>query len=165
MDICQDIYLFITEITAFRQVTHEETHTLLAYQRPQLLRILPSSHSTLVDYIKQAFQQHQEQLRDILHSAQSNIYLIFDIWTLTNGLSMLGIVGHFLDSSKWHQIALLGLPHLCGKHLGENIMNCLARIINDYQLTYKLGLFQINNTSNNNTCMKHLMLLVLSISS
>src|SRR5947199_283693 len=58
----------ISQDLTFRQVTHEETRNLLAYQRPQLLRILPSSHNTLVNYIKQAYKQRQVHLRDMLHS-------------------------------------------------------------------------------------------------
>jgi hypothetical protein len=154
----------ISQDLTFRQVTHEETRHILAYQQPQLLKILPSSHSTLVDYIKQAYQERQEQLRDTLRSAQSKIHISFDIWASTNGLSLLGVVGHFLDADRQHRTALLGLPRLRGKHSGENIANRLARIIDDYRLASKLGLFQMDNASNNNACMEHLMLLVPGLS-
>ena len=155
----------ISQDLTFRLVTHAETRSSLAYTEPQLLKIIPNSHSTLADHIRQAYQQRREQLRDILHSAQSNIHISFDICTSTTGLSLVGIVGHFLDAGKQHRTAVLGLPRIPGSHSSGNIANCLARTINDYQLTSNLGLFQMDNASNNNTCMEQLMLLVPEISS
>ena len=153
--ICQDL--------TFRQVTHKDTRNLLAYQRPQLLSALPSSHGTLVEYIKQSHQQRRDQLQDLLLSAQSRIHISFDIWMSTNGLSLLGVVSHFLNANMQHRTALLGLPRLRGSHSGENIASRLARIIQNYKISQKLGLFQMDNASNNNTCMERLMALVPGI--
>ncbi|TKA63486.1 hypothetical protein B0A49_13143, partial [Cryomyces minteri] len=150
----------ITQDLTFRQVCHEETQEMLAYDRPQLKAALPRSHTTLSEWVKQAYADRHIELKEKLLLAKSKLHISCDIWSSLNGFSLLGVVAHFLDENHKQQTALLGLPRLRGSHSGVNIAETLATIIQKYDISYKLGYFQMDNASNNNTCIDHLATLL-----
>ncbi|TKA67460.1 hypothetical protein B0A49_09354 [Cryomyces minteri] len=133
---------------------------MLAYDRPQLKAALPRSHTTLSVWIKQAYADRHIEVKEKLLLAKSKLHISCDIWSSSNGFSLLGVVAHFLDENHKQQTALLGLPRLRGSHSGVNIAETLATIIQKYDISFKLGYFQMDNASNNNTCIDHLATLL-----
>lgn len=56
----------------------------------------------------------------MLITALSDIYLICDIWTLSNYLGLLGVVAHFISEKEELYAVTLALKELEGEYLGEN---------------------------------------------
>jgi len=77
----------IIQDQSFRAVVSAETRALLSWNRVELLKALPTSHTTLSTWIQRAVVQRKEEIRSILNLSASKIALSVDIWTSTNYLS------------------------------------------------------------------------------
>jgi hypothetical protein len=86
----------IKQDITFRQATHEDTRVLISYGKPEIEPLLVRSHSTLKSYIEKAYETRQVEVKDVLLASSSKIHISCDVWTSTNGLSLLGVVAHFL---------------------------------------------------------------------
>jgi hypothetical protein len=161
--ICEDV--------TFRQATSERTRNLLSFDRPRIDAILPKSAGTLSDWIKRSYEQRHVDVKNMLLISKSKVNISCDLWTSSNGLTLCGVVAHFIsksflaslgrsnastDNEGRHKTALLGLPRLRGSHSGENIAGCLASVIKKYEIEHKLGCFMMDNAKDNDTCMKEL---------
>lgn len=107
----------------------------------------------------QIFTHHRQTLisafKDIL-----SVHFSFDLWVSGNHLSLLGIVGHWINKDGQACRALLGLRRLHGAHTGENQSQVIMSLLQEYDLTKKIGYFTLDNAQNNDsalTCLaKHL---------
>lgn len=79
------------------------------------------------------------------------IHFSFDLWISGNHLSLLGVVGHWInpDGQVWQ--GLLGLRHL---HGGENQSQGIISLLHEYQLTKKIDYFTLNNAKNNDSALR-----------
>jgi len=77
----------IVQDQSFLAATSVETRGLLTWNRVNLLKALPSSHTTLSTWIYDAMVQRKEEIRLILNLAVSKIALSVDIWTSPNHIS------------------------------------------------------------------------------
>ena len=93
----------------------------------------------------------QDQLKIILQSISSQIYLSFDLWTSLNSLPLLAVVGHWISESAKAVSLLLGLRYVKGQHSGENISQAVLSVIQDFNIQDKVGYLVLDNASNNNT--------------
>ena len=140
----------------FRQATSTYTPALLTFDRPYIQECLASSHTSLNSWIKSAFERRSLNIKDLLIVSQSKIHLSCDIWTSTNGMSLLGVVGHLIDEGGKLQSILIGLPRIRGSHTAENIATALAAVIQKYQFEHKLGCLMADNATNNDELYEHL---------
>lgn len=169
---------------SFRSATAGDTCDLLSYGRPELERLLPTSATTLSSWIMAAFETRRESLKAELKECRSAVHLSCDLWTSTSGMSLCGVVAHFVGTYIYvmpftiqtfyyirlnptfnlrllgvdytnHQ-ALLGLPRLYGSHSGENIANCLSSVLTQYDLEPKLGCFMMDNAQDNDRAVLQL---------
>ena len=128
-----------------------------------------------------AFETRRESLKVELKECRSAVHLSCDLWTSTSGMSLCGVVAHFVGTYIYvmpftiqtfyyirlnptfnlrllgvdytnHQ-ALLGLPRLYGSHSGENIANCLISVVTQYDLEPKLGCFMMDNAKDNDRAL------------
>jgi len=75
-----------------------------------------------------------------------------DLWTSPAGnRAYLGVVAHWCDASGEIRAALIGLPEVIGKHSGQNIAKCLFDVVKEYGIGEKIGYFQLDNATNNDT--------------
>jgi hypothetical protein len=122
---------------------------MLTYDRQAIQVVLSKAPNSLKKWIQRSYERRQLDIKSLLLLSKSKIHLSCDIWTSTNGLSLLGIVAHFVDESGKHQTVLLGLPRLRGSHTGVNIARCLAEVIRKYEIEDKIGCLMMDNASNN----------------
>jgi hypothetical protein len=86
--IIQDQIPFSTvESTAFRE--------MILYIAPSLNRYLIRSHATMSEWIKDAYQEARQRLKQRLASSQSKIHFSFDPWTSPASDPIIGICAHF----------------------------------------------------------------------
>ena len=83
----------------------------------------------------------------------SRVNLSFDIWTAPNNVSLLGVVGHWIDKHRQMKTALLGLKELVKDHGGADQEPLLRGLIYEYEIGQKLSAFQMDNADNNDVCL------------
>lgn len=66
----------------------------------------------------------------------------------------MGIVAHFINAKGQNITTLLGLRRLLGAHSGVNMAEQVVKVIQDYEVTDKVGYFVLDNATNNNTCLE-----------
>jgi hypothetical protein len=140
----------------YRQAISPRLQWLLLHGGPQVEDTVPKSHNTVSAWIIESFHQSRKQVKDLLATSRSRINLSFDLWTSSNGLSLVGVVAHFVDYQGHLRTALLGLPRLLGSHSGENMANCIRAVIDEYEVGPNLGCFMMDNAGDNDTCIMEL---------
>lgn len=69
-------------------------------------------------------------------------------------MSLLTLVGYWLDESGKLRHGLLGLKRLLGVHSGQNQAELVWAIISQYHIENTLGYFTLDNASNNSTALR-----------
>jgi hypothetical protein len=90
------VNLVIVKDVSFRVAVSPEMRTLLTWNQAPLLAALPNSHNTLANYVVQSMRERKVEVVAMLQAAWSWISVSVDVWTLSNHLSFLGVVAHFV---------------------------------------------------------------------
>lgn len=108
-----------------------------------------------------AFAQEKITIQNLIANAGSRINISFDAWSSDNGLSLLGVVAHFLDGEKHYlKTILLGLSQL-NSHHGFEQARVLLEVLQNYAIdTDKLGWFVLDNASNNDIALAELSKII-----
>jgi hypothetical protein len=86
-------------------------------------------------WIIEAFEARKELLKQDMRDAHTNISISFDLWSSPSYLSILGIVGHFIDKNGQRRSAVLALREVDGEHSGENMADVLLKTFEDYEIS------------------------------
>jgi hypothetical protein len=81
---------------SFSDAASSATRALLTWNRIDLLRALPTSKTTLSNYVKRALEERKIIIKRLVQSAASKVAVSVDVWTSSNYLSFLGVVAHFV---------------------------------------------------------------------
>jgi len=119
----------------------------------EMPRAVPSSGTTIKNWILNQFQRSQSELIRMLSRSRSNIHFTFDLWTSPNYPAFLGIVAHWMDDTLKLHSTVLGLRRFRGRHTGENQAKDFWDIVKTYQITEKIGYCTLNNATNNDTAL------------
>jgi len=111
---------------------------------------LPRSHNTVSAWIEKIFYQKQELVQTLLETAITNIHLAVDIWTSPNNHLLLGICGHFIDSTGKYRALLLALRPVRG-HSGEDQWRALQPTLQKLNLLRRIGAIVGDNSGTNDT--------------
>jgi hypothetical protein len=113
--------------------------------------IVPTSHNTIRTAILSDWYEEKLILQRDLSHATSKINISLDIWTSPNRILFLGIVGYFVRHNSHHlQKSLLGLRQI-GGHSGEEQFNVLRTVLEEFDISDKLGMIIGDNASTNDT--------------
>ncbi|EXL90097.1 hypothetical protein FOIG_16633 [Fusarium odoratissimum NRRL 54006] len=102
------------------------------------------------------FTDNMERVKDALRKSPGQIHIQYDGWKSGNRHALYGITWVFRDSNNRPQKCVLGLPELTERHTGENIAGQIIEIIQEYEISDKLGYFTLDNAGNNKTSMGEL---------
>ena len=80
---------------SFLNATSSATRGLLTWNRTDMLRALPSSATTLSEYVHKMMDERKEAVHKLIASTASKVSISIDVWTSSNYLSFLGVVAHF----------------------------------------------------------------------
>jgi hypothetical protein len=108
------------------------------------------------NWILEAYYERQKDVMQRLQSGISKITLSMDIWSVPNDLEMLGIVAHWIGEHRCARRSLIGLRELPQGHTGSEWAPVVAEVIEQYCIGDKLGYFQMDNASNNDTALRAL---------
>lgn len=87
-----------------------------------------------------AYEQRKPEVAESMHTSLSDVSLSFNGWSSPNGLSLLGIVAHWIDKECTLRNALIGLPRLGGQHSGVKIAKAVSAL-HHYGIQQKIGAF------------------------
>ena len=135
------------------QATSPHLQRLLARSGPKVTNLLPQ-RSSARRWLMDAYEQRKPEVAESLHTSLSDVSLSFDGWSSPNGLSLLGVVAHWIDKDCTLRNALIGMPRLEGQHSGEKIAEAVSALIRDYGIQRKIGAFVLDNAANNDTAVE-----------
>ena len=138
--------LRLVESPAFRN--------LLVYLNPQVEPWLPESHNTIHAWVLRQFEFQKQRVKKQLQGSVSCIHITTDLWTSSNNLALLGAIAHFVNPQGDLEEALICLKEVEGSHSGENLSRYILQAINDFEITPRLGYFQMDNAPNNDLLLR-----------
>lgn len=98
------------------------------------------SRGTLRRRILQLHQQLAEKMRTVLQETPGRICLSLDMWSTKNNLyPYMGILGHWIDEEWNLRSALLAFKHMPQRHTGENMANCIWKVLTKLNIKQKVG--------------------------
>lgn len=140
---------------AFAIVENWTFQAFVATLTDHAIELLPTSHSTVKEWVMASFKERRTKIRACLHHSKSRVHLSFDLWSSPNGYALAGVVAHFISNKGQSQAVLLGLRRVEGSHTGDNIAECVLSVLKDYGLEPRhLGCFVLDNATNNDTCLQ-----------
>jgi hypothetical protein len=145
-----------TDNQALRLVECPEFRAFLTYLNSNVNAWLPSSHSTVGQWVLNQYTIEKERIKLRLYSARYKIHISCDIWTSPNTLPVLGVVAHYISDDNELEHAVLAMKEIQGSHEGENIAPVLLEVLEDWGIITKLGWIQMDNASNNDTLLRAL---------
>jgi hypothetical protein len=136
-------------------VESDEFRDFLYYLNPEIETWLPSSHATIAEWITRNFKAQKERITQRLQSARSIIHLSVDSGMAPNHKPLIVICAHYISEDGVLEKSLLAAKEIDGKHDGENLAKYVLNAIKDYGMASKLGYFQMDNATNNDTLIQH----------
>lgn len=88
-------------------------------------------------------------LKDELSTSCHTISLSLDIWTSSNSLPVMGVIGHWLTADFHYREKVIEFKELTGVHSGENIASAVEGVLVELDLEQKLIAITADNASNN----------------
>jgi hypothetical protein len=147
------LQLFTSRALPFKLVEDDAFRSPLTYCQPLLIDCIPSRR-TLRRYIEATYHQSLKVVESDLQSATTKINLSFDLWSSPDRkLSLLGVIGHYLDASLSPRAVLLALPRMQGRHTAVNVSQQLGSLVRHFKLQDSFGNAITDNASENAACL------------
>jgi hypothetical protein len=140
--------LELVECPAFR--------AFLTYINSNINVYLPSSRSTVTDWVLRQFNIEKERVKARVQSTRTRIHLSCDIWTSPSSLPILGVIPHYISEDNTLEHTVLGMKEIIGLHDGENVSKVIYRILADWGIVSKLGWMRMDNATNNDTMIRYI---------
>jgi hypothetical protein len=141
---------------SFATVENARFRQLLISGCPEIEAILPSSHTTIRDWVLDSFQSRRVQIKDKVSLARSKVNLSLDGWRAPNRDEYIAICAHFISEDYKLVHCLLGFRKVHGDKSGQLIAEITSKVVNDYELGQNLGAFMMDNARDNDTALREL---------
>jgi hypothetical protein len=136
---------------SFEQAASPYLRKVILGGGPNIQHLLPCAR-TVRSWLTTTYNERIAEVKTSLARSRSKITVSFDAWSSPNHASLLGVVGHWIDSERKLRTGLLGLKVLDGHH-GADMADVLLKLIRTYNIEDKIGAFQTDNASNNDTAL------------
>jgi hypothetical protein len=133
-----------------------EFRAFLTYLNKNVNVYLPNAHSTCGLWVFRQYDIEKERIRLRLQCSRTRIHITCDIWTSPNSLPILAIIGHYISEDNQLESSLLALKEIQGSHEGDNIAPIIEGVLQEWGIISKVGYFQMDNASNNDTMIRAL---------
>ena len=117
-------------------------------------KILVDSSVTVLKLIEESFLLDKAILKQKLHTSLTLIYLLFDAWSSPNWKTFIAICAYFVNSTGVLCKDLLVLPFLPGRHKGDEQVEVLWQVLQDYQILDKIGYCVGDNHGSNDKLLE-----------
>ena len=129
---------------------------LLISGRLEIEAVLPSSHTTIKDWMLDSFQSRKAQIKNQMSLANSKINISLDGWRSPDRDDYIAICAHFINEDFKIVHCLLGFRDVKGVKSGQGTAEITAKVINDYEIGDNLGGFMMDNARDNDTALQAL---------
>jgi hypothetical protein len=92
-------------------------------------------------------------MRTTLRMSEYAVHFSLDMWTSPNHRSYLAVVAHFISNGE-SKTALLGFRRVMGPHAGDNLAHYFWQVVENFDLTRRIGYFTLDNASNNDSMLQ-----------
>ena len=144
--------LVVAKSLSLRLVRAPELRALLHYINPYANVMLPTSHTTIYEDMKHAYQSQLLFVKQALREAMSQIHFSIDNWSSPNKYGLLGVVFHFVGKNGIPLHLAVALKEIYGEHSGSNMASMLLDIFQSFGILGNLGYLIADNATPNNTC-------------
>jgi hypothetical protein len=117
-------------------------------------RFIKSSRQTTARDLIRLFNDRAGQLIEVLKSV-SSIALTSDIWSGKAKEDYISVVAHFVNCDWCLEKRLLGLRPIEVAHIGENIVERVAIVADDYEISDNIFAIVLDNDSSNKIAIYH----------
>lgn len=101
-----------------------------------------------------SFEKHKAIIKLQLQNLPFSVHFSFDLWTSTNGLAIIGIIGHWISNDGIVQYGLLSMKKIEGAHSGDNQAALVMNMLTEYDILNKIGYFTLDNASSNDSALR-----------
>jgi hypothetical protein len=136
---------------SFEQAASPWLRKIILGGGPHIQHLLPCAR-TVRSWLTSTYSDRLSEVTASLARSRSKVTLSFDAWSSPNYLSMLGVVGHWIDADRQLKTGLLALKVVEG-HYGSEMADVLQEVITNYKIEDKVGAFQMDNATNNDTAL------------
>jgi hypothetical protein len=103
-----------TDNKALRLAGCPEFRAFLTYLNANINVCLPSSATSIGEWVLRQFGIEKERIRRRIQSARSKVHISCDLWTAPNSLPILGVVAHYISEDNILEsstLAMVGTAH------------------------------------------------------
>jgi hypothetical protein len=142
--VCQ-LAFFMLENTVFRE--------LIAFMSSGVAKHLPKASATLRKWIMEAYDDKKIALKEEISKSISRIHISFDIWTAGNWIGVISVWGYWVNAAGERQRRLLAFRRIYRSHSGDNQAAIILDILEEYEISFKVGYFVCDNASSNDAAV------------
>jgi hypothetical protein len=145
----------VTNDISFEAATDPLLHEVILHGGPSVKDLL-RSRPTFRKWLMTTYTERLHDVKESIANGRSKIVLSLDSWSAPNKLSLLGVVGHWLDDERNLKTALLGLRPTDG-YAGTDIADVLRNVMETFDITTdRVSAYQMDNATNNDTALQAL---------
>ena len=94
---------------------------------------------TVRNWIEEEYFRAKQHVKQRLAEARSRIHISFDLWTSPNSIAICAVVADFVNPDHRLCNVLIGSNRMKGGHGGENIAEVMIPVLEEYDISSKLG--------------------------
>ena len=153
---CNDYLNWIAETDiSFEDATHSSLRKVIINGGPHTKDLIPT-RNTVRSWLIATYKERLLDVKSSLANSRSRIVVSLDVWSSPNAVSLLGVVGHWMDEHCHLKTALLGLKPLHG-HSGYAMAQVLSEVLTTYEIEGNISAFQMDNATSNDTTLDALL--------
>lgn len=115
--------LGVVECPAFR--------SFLTYINSNTNVSLPSSRSTITEWVLRQFTLEKDRVKQRVQSARTKIHISCDIWTSPSTLPIVGVIGHYINEDNMLEHTVIGMKKIIGTHDGDSVSRVVYKVLMD----------------------------------
>ncbi|KAG9088674.1 hypothetical protein FS749_001982 [Ceratobasidium sp. UAMH 11750] len=143
---------------AFRVVESKEFRRiiLLASRAPTLQDKDIPRRKKMVKTVHELYLEQIQQIQRELQKARGRISITSDLWSDDILRAFMAVTAHYINEAGELAEHLLAFRRVKGHHTGANVGCSLFSVLNEFDITSKIGHITLDNASPNDTLMKEL---------
>lgn len=128
-------------------------NAMLSQYSPRLARDVPLGRHTLTQELERIYRDARTAIQKELDEAVTSIHISFDVWASPNQLTMIAVIGRFLDRNLKYQTRLLASRRNPEDHSRESRARTIEKVIREWGLESRIGVSICDNTFDNDSCL------------
>ena len=99
------------------------------------------------------YNERRNKIKELFSTCTFSMALTSDIWSGRAREDYLSVVAHYVNDDWVMKKRIICLKLIDVVHTGENIVNCITKVVEDFGLTDKIFLITLDNAASNSRVM------------